>query len=321
MEQVIDLGFDAGDFLDQLAVLLRFRSDQPIGFQAGAQVGGDHFGVFLRIIGIDQSAMEGRCVGLGAVIDLAGEAAVGEQFGERHKVGMGLDAVATQGGTGDFRRLGDDSHILLRVPALGCYGTQQHSVGGGSEWHGNGLALEFSQRLHAGCCGYDDAIAAAVHAARQHAYEQAALAGVQVSNAVERPGEVGHCPEVEFPSDHFIGQWRTAGEVLPLHLILGILVFAVMRQVLLQQAKLAYQQATSGAVDGGVLCANGDADGFGAGIQASEREREAGHGCNKAHGCFPSSRYKSWIVSAARLGWWETRGTAGGRPVVRRMAG
>ncbi|MNO70386.1 hypothetical protein D3C76_612650 [compost metagenome] len=123
MEQVIDLGFDAGDFLDQLAVLLRFRSDQPIGFEAGAQVGGDHFRVLLRIIGIDQSTMEGRCVGLGAVIDLAGEAAVGEQFGERHEVGMGLDAVATQGGTGDFRRLGDDAHILLRVPALGCHGT------------------------------------------------------------------------------------------------------------------------------------------------------------------------------------------------------
>ncbi|MNO84828.1 hypothetical protein D3C76_761810 [compost metagenome] len=321
MEQVIDLGFDAGDFLDQLAVLLGLCGDQAVGFEAGTQVGGDHFGVAVGVVGIHQCAMQRRGVGLGAVVDLAGETTVGEQLGERHEIGVGFDAVAAQGGAGDFWRLGDDPQVFLRVPALGCDSAQQHAVGRGGERHGNGLALEFGQRLHTGSRRHHDAVATALDAARQHTDEQAALAGIEVRDAIERAGEIGHGAEVELAGNHFVGQRRAAGEVLPFDLVLRILVLAVVRQVLLQQAQLADQQAAGGAVDGGVLGADGDADGFGAGVQASERQREAGHGCNKAHGCFPSSRYKSWVVSAARLGWWETRGTAGGRPVVRRMAG
>jgi hypothetical protein len=38
-------------------------------------------------------------------------------------------------------------------------------------------------------------------------------------------------------------------------------------QVFVEQAQLADQQAAGGAVDGGVLGADGDADGFGAGRQ------------------------------------------------------
>src|SRR5690606_19167286 len=50
--------------------------------------------------------------------------------------------------------------------------------------------------------------------------------------------------------------------VLPLDVVLDVLVLAVARQVFLQQLEFADQQAASRAVDGRVLRADGDADGF-----------------------------------------------------------
>ncbi|MCY1431243.1 hypothetical protein D9M71_472060 [compost metagenome] len=262
--------------------------------------------------------MEGRRLGLGAVVDLAGEAAAGEQLGERHEIGVGLDTVAAQGRTGDLGGLGNDAHVLLRVPALGGDGAQQHAVGGGGERHGDGLALELLQRLHGRRRRHHDAVAAALGAARQHADEQAALAGVEVGDAVERAGEVGHGAEVQLAGDHLVGQRRAAGEVLPLDLVFRVLVLAVVRQVLVEQTELADQQAAGGAVDGGVLGADGDADGLGLGVNGSDGQGEAGQGCTQAHGCFPLESLSIGIVSATRSGWWETRGLSSG---VRWWAG
>ncbi|MNN44042.1 hypothetical protein D3C81_1583120 [compost metagenome] len=193
-------------------------------------------------------------------------------------------------------------------------------MGGGGERHGNGLALEFAKRLHGGGRRHDDAVAAAVHTTRQHTDEQAAFTCIQVSDAIERAREVGHGAEVELAGDHFVGQWRSAGEVLPLDLILGILVPAVMRQVLLQQAKFANQQAAGGAVDGGVLGTDGDTDGFGTGVKASECQRKAGQVCYKAHGCFPSNRLKYWNRLRHQAWVVGNEGHCRGRPVARRMA-
>ena len=81
--------------------------------------------------------------------------------------------------------------------------------------------------------------------------------------AVERAGEVGHRADVELAGHHLVGQRRARGEVLPLDVVLHVLVLAVVRQVLFEQVQLADQQAAGGAVDGGVLRADGDADGLG----------------------------------------------------------
>ena len=250
VEQVIDLGLDAGDLLDQLAVFLRFGGQQSIGFDARPQVGHHHLRIALGVGGVHQRAMEGRRVGLGTVVDLAGEAAIGEQLGEGYEVGMGGNLVRLQGRTGDFRRLGDDGHVALRVPALRRHRAQQHAMGGGGERYGDGLAFQFGQRLHRRAARYHDAVAAATGAAGQHADEQAALAGGGEGHAVEGAGKVGHGAEVELAGDHLVGQRCATGEVLPLHPVVRILVAAVARQVFLQQAQLADQQPAGGAVDG-----------------------------------------------------------------------
>ncbi|MNN74491.1 hypothetical protein D3C81_1906980 [compost metagenome] len=93
------------------------------------------------------------------------------------------------------------------------------------------------------------------------------LAGGFKRHAVERTGEIGHGAEVELAGDHLVGQRRATGEVLPLDVVLGVFVLAVVGQVFVQQAELANQQAAGGAVDGGVLGADGNADGFGRGRQ------------------------------------------------------
>ncbi|MNZ73052.1 hypothetical protein D3C78_914530 [compost metagenome] len=234
MEQIIDLGIDPGDLGDQLAVFLRFSRQQLVGFDARPQVSDDDFRVLFRIGLIDQRTVEGRRVGLGAVINLAGETTAGEQFGEGHEVSVSIDLAGLQRGAGDFRRLGDDVHVLERVPALGRDGAQQHAMGGGSERHGNGLALQLCQRLHTRCARYHDAVATALDAARQHADKQAVLARRFERHAVERAGEVGHGAEVEFAGHHFVGQGCAAGEVFPLHLVLGVLVGAIVGQVFVQ---------------------------------------------------------------------------------------
>ena len=102
VEQVIDLSLDAGDLLDQFAVFFRLRRQQSIRLDRRAQIGDDDLGMLLRVVGVDQAAMEGRRVGLRAVEDLAGEAAVGEQICEGYEVGMRIDAVALQCRTGDL---------------------------------------------------------------------------------------------------------------------------------------------------------------------------------------------------------------------------
>ncbi|MNC38084.1 hypothetical protein D3C75_866740 [compost metagenome] len=107
-------------------------------------------------------------------------------------------------------------------------------MGGGSERHGNGLALQLCQRLHTRCARYHDAVATALDAARQHADKQAVLARRFERYAVERAGEVGHGAEVEFAGHHFVGQGCAAGEVFPLHLVLGVLVGAIVGQVFVQ---------------------------------------------------------------------------------------
>ncbi|SST13435.1 Uncharacterised protein [Acinetobacter baumannii] len=299
VEQVIDLGLDAGDLLDQLAVFLRFGGQQSIGFDARPQVGHHHLRIALGVGGVHQRAMEGRRVGLGTVVDLAGEAAIGEQLGEGYEVGMGGNLVRLQGRTGDFRRLGDDGHVALRVPALRRHRAQQHAMGGGGERYGDGLAFQFGQRLHRRAARYHDAVAAATGAAGQHADEQAALAGGGEGHAVEGAGKVGHGAEVELAGDHLVGQRCATGEVLPLHPVVRILVAAVARQVFLQQAQLADQQPAGGAVDGGVLSADGHADGFRLGTQGSQGQRQAGQDCTQSHGDSPRIMVMG-IVSATR---------------------
>ena len=267
VEQVIDLGIDPGDLGDQFAVFLRLGGEQLIGLEAGAQVGDDDLRVFFRVALIDQRTVEGRCPGLGTVIDLACEAPAREQLGERHEVGMGVDLAGLQGGAGDFRWLGNDVHVFERVPSLGRHGTQQHAMGGRGERHGNGLALQLGQRLHARGARHDDAVATALDAARQHADEQAVLARRFERHTVERTGEIGHGAEVEFAGNHLVGQGRAAGEVFPLHVVLRVLVLPVVGQVFVEQAQFADQQTASGAVDRGVLGADGNADGLGRGRQ------------------------------------------------------
>ena len=69
--------------------------------------------------------------------------------------------------------------------------------------------------------------------------------------------------EVELVRDHLAGERRAGGEVLPADVVVDVLVPAVVGQVLLQQLELADDEAAGGAVDGGVLRADGDADGLG----------------------------------------------------------
>ncbi len=165
--------------------------------------------------------MEGRRIGLGTVIDLAGETTAGEQLGEGYEVGVGVDLAGLQRGTGDFRRLGNDVHVLERVPALAA--TARSNMPWAVEANGTEmvLPLEFGQRLHARRARHHDAVATALGAARQHADEQAVLARRFEGHAVERTGEIGHGAEVELAGDHLVGQRRAAGEVFPLHLVLG----------------------------------------------------------------------------------------------------
>src|SRR5476651_1780302 len=59
------------------------------------------------------------------------------------------------------------------------------------------------------------------------------------------------------------GQYKDANyEVEWKNFIVGVFVLAIVGQVFIQQAKLADQQTASGAIDRGVLGADGNADGF-----------------------------------------------------------
>ena len=55
VEQVVDLGLDAGHLLDQLAVLLGLGGEQPVGLDRGAQEGDDDLGVLLRVVAASTS--------------------------------------------------------------------------------------------------------------------------------------------------------------------------------------------------------------------------------------------------------------------------
>ena len=152
-------------------------------------------------------------------------------------------------------------------------------MGRRSERYRNGLALEFAQRLHAGRTRHDDTVAATLDAARQHADEQAVFAGRFERHTVERAGEIGHGAEVEFARDHLVGQRRAAGEVFPLNVVAGVFVYAVVGQVFFEQTEFTDQQPTGGAVDGGVLGADGNADGLGRGRQGERSQYQTGDYC------------------------------------------
>ncbi|MNN29421.1 hypothetical protein D3C81_1430210 [compost metagenome] len=160
--------------------------------------------------------------------------------------------------------------------------------------------------MHGGGTRHDDAVAAALDAPRQYADEQAVLAGSFERNTVERTWEIGHGAEVEFAGDHLVGQRRAAGEVLPLHVVLRVLVGAVVGQIFVEQTEFTNQQTASGAIDGGVLGADGDADGFGRGRQSERSQYQTGDCCTQ-HECFPSNHLFEFVSAAIRARW-ETRG-------------
>ncbi len=240
VEQVVNLSFDAGDFLDQLAVLLGFGGQQLIGLDPGAQISHDDFRVLLGVALINQCAVEGRGIGLRTVVDLASKSAVGEQLTKGHEVSVSIHFIGLQRRACHFRCLGNDVDVSQRVPALSGDRTQQHAVGGGGKWHRDGLALEVGQGLRSGSARHHDAVAAALDVAGQHTDEQAVLARRFKRHTIERTGEVGHGAEVQLAGDHFIGQRRATGEVLPLDVVGGVFVLAVVWQVLFQQAQFVH---------------------------------------------------------------------------------
>ena len=73
-------------------------------------------------------------------------------------------------------------------------------MGGGGERHRDGLALEFGERLHGRRRRHHDAVAAALYAAGQHTDEQAALASIQMRDAIERAGKSAMAPKSSLPA-------------------------------------------------------------------------------------------------------------------------
>ena len=111
-------------------------------------------------------------------------------------------------------------------------------------------------------CGDDNAIAAALDAAREHADEQALASSLLESDAVQRSRKIGHGAEIELAGHHFVGQRRAAREVLPLNIVGRVFVFPIMWKIFFQQLQFANQEASGRAVDRRVLGADGDADRF-----------------------------------------------------------
>ncbi|MBR1268673.1 hypothetical protein JQ629_14235 [Bradyrhizobium sp. AUGA SZCCT0222] len=137
--------------------------------------------------------------------------------------------------------------------------------------------LQVGNRLHRRVHRHHDAVAAALGAAREHADEEAASAGLLERHAVQRSRKIRHGAEIELAGHHLVGERRAAGEVLPLDVVGDILVFAVPGQELLQQLQLADQKPAGCAIDRRVLRPDRNTNGFGtrhAG-QANHRNRNS----------------------------------------------
>jgi hypothetical protein len=104
--------------------------------------------------------VEGRHLGLGAVIDLAGKTLERQQFGEGNEIAMRVDALFLQVGGTDLRRLRNQIPEIRRQAALLQRG-QHHAVRGGAVRHREVLALEIGELVERRVLVDDDAVAAA----------------------------------------------------------------------------------------------------------------------------------------------------------------
>ena len=238
-EDVDDFLVDAGPFLDLLGGEFRIGAQPLVGGDHRLDIGDDDFGIFLGEVGAHHDAMPGRQVGLDAVENLAREAAERQQLGERHEVGMRVDLLFLQIGRADLGALADELEEIGGIAAV-LHRLQHHAVGGGAEGNADELALEIGELVIGRILVDDDAVAGAGEAVGGDR-DQPALAFriVLEGEAVHDQRIVAHHAELQLVRHHRVGDGRAGGEVLPFELELDVGVFAVLRQIFLEQMQLA----------------------------------------------------------------------------------
>ena len=269
---------DLGPLLDLLGGELGILAHPVVRLHQRVDVGHHDLRIFLAKILAHDDAMECRSLGLGAVIDLAGETLERQQLGERHEVAMRVDAFFLQIGGADFRRLRHQVPEIGRQSAL-LQRRQHHAVRGRAERHRHVLALEVGEFVERRVLVDDDAVAAADRVVGDDGDELRFVLGGLPGGAVHHQRIVAHHADLDVVGHHAVGDRRAGCRVLPAQLVLEILVLAGLRQVLLEQAKLLQNDATGHRVGGGVLCADADFEGFGA--CRSRRQRD---GCRNEQG-------------------------------------
>ncbi len=300
-EDVDHLLVDPGPARDLLRRELRVLAHPGVGLEDRLDVGDDDLGVFLGEIGSHHDAVPGRDVGLDAVEDLARKAAERQQLGERHEVGVGVDLLLLQIGRAHFRRLADQTEVIGRPVAV-LHRLEDHAVGRRPERHAHHLVLEIGE-LEIGRVLVDhEAVARAIHVVGGNRDELAAAFRVGLEGeAVHHQRIVAHGAELQLVRHHAVGDRRARGEVVPFELEFHVGVFAVFRQVLLEELELADDDARRHRVGGGVLGADADGDGLrGSRTEPTGQhcERHDGHqGRWRAQGHESRLLCRAWIIA------------------------
>ncbi|MGY4331580.1 hypothetical protein ACVWWG_005997 [Bradyrhizobium sp. LB7.2] len=157
-EDVDDFLVDAGPFLDFFGSKLGIVAQPLVGGDQSLEICDDDLWIFLREVGADHNAVEGRQIGLDAVKDLSRKAAKRQQLGEGDEVGMRVDLLLLEIGRADLRALADELEEIGGVAAV-LHRLQHHAVRGGAERHADELALEIGEIVVGRILVNDDAVA------------------------------------------------------------------------------------------------------------------------------------------------------------------
>jgi len=131
-------------------------------------------------------------------------------------------------------------------------------VRGGAERHRYILAFEIAEFVERRVLVDDDAVAAADGVIGDDRDELRFVLGGLPGGAIHHQRVVAHHADLDVVGHHAVGDGRAGRGVLPAQLVLDVLVFAGLRQVLLQKAELLQHNATGHGVGRRILRADTD---------------------------------------------------------------
>lgn len=175
---------------------------------------------------------------------------------------MRINLSGFQCRTSDLRGLSDNSDFLIGIPSLVLDRAEQECVGGRGKGHGDRLALEIRNALDGRIQRHQECVAGAAKAQRQRGDVERLNAIVLREKSVvpENGREIGPRDDIESTGRTSFIELGTSREIDPMDVVSGIFVFAIVRQVFVQQSKFADDRATRCAVDGGILRSNAQMD-------------------------------------------------------------